>query len=40
VPVHYRKRVGRSKISGTVKGVIGAGSKILYTIGRHSFGHS
>ncbi len=34
VPVRYRKRIGRSKITGTVRGVIGAGSKILWTIFR------
>ena len=32
VPVSYRRRIGKSKVSGTVKGVIGAGVKILYTI--------
>ncbi|MEP7108570.1 MAG: glycosyltransferase family 2 protein [Ferruginibacter sp.] len=32
VPVNYRKRIGVSKISGTVKGTILAGYKILYTI--------
>lgn len=32
VPVNYRKRIGISKVSGTVKGVIGAGYKIIYTI--------
>ena len=32
VPVSYRKRVGRSKISGTVRGVAAAGYKILRTI--------
>lgn len=32
VPVTYRRRVGRSKISGTVRGVLGAGWKILGTI--------
>lgn len=32
VPVTYRKRVGRSKISGTVTGVIKAGFWIVYTI--------
>ena len=32
VPVRYRKRIGVSKISGTVKGTIMAGYKILYTI--------
>jgi uncharacterized protein len=34
VPVTYRKRIGRSKISGTVGGVLKAGSKILYCIFR------
>jgi len=34
VPVRYRVRIGQSKVSGTLKGVIGAGSKILWTIGR------
>lgn len=32
VPVRYRKRIGRSKVSGTWRGVIGAGVKILGTI--------
>lgn len=32
VPVHYRKRIGISKISGTIKGVILAGGYILGTI--------
>ena len=33
VPVSYRRRrVGRSKVSGTVRGVVGAGTKILGTI--------
>ena len=31
VPVRYRRRVGRSKISGTVTGVLKAGWWILYT---------
>ncbi len=34
VPVSYRKRIGKSKISGTVTGTIGAGAKILATIAR------
>ena len=34
VPVSYRRRIGVSKISGTVRGVILAGSKILFTIFR------
>ncbi len=32
VPVTYRKRIGASKISGTLKGTILAGHKILWTI--------
>ncbi len=32
VPVNYRKRIGKSKISGTLKGVILAGYYILGTI--------
>ena len=38
VPVSYRKRVGVSKITGTVKGTILAGYKILWTVFRYSFG--
>lgn len=37
-PVRDRKRVGQSKISGTVRGVIAAGWKILYVIAREAFG--
>ncbi len=36
VPVRYRKRIGKSKVSGTLKGVVFAGTKILYTIGREA----
>ncbi|HDY88658.1 MAG TPA: DUF2064 domain-containing protein, partial [bacterium] len=32
VPIKYRKRIGKSKVSGTVRGVIYAGTKILTTI--------
>jgi len=32
VPVNYRRRIGKSKVSGTVKGTFLAGYKILYTI--------
>lgn len=32
IPVNYRKRIGFSKISGTIKGTILAGHKILWTI--------
>ncbi|NDY42020.1 DUF2064 domain-containing protein [Dissulfurirhabdus thermomarina] len=38
VPVGYRRRIGRSKITGTVKGVVGAGTKILWTILRARLG--
>jgi len=37
IPVSYRRRVGVSKISGTVSGTIKAGYKILYTIFRYRF---
>jgi glycosyltransferase involved in cell wall biosynthesis len=36
VPVRYRRRVGRSKISGTVGGSVRAGVKILATVFRGS----
>lgn len=32
VPVRYRRRIGRSKISGTIKGTALAGSLILWTV--------
>ncbi len=32
IPVTYRVRIGKSKVSGTVKGTILAGHKILWTI--------
>ena len=35
VAVKYRRRIGKSKISGTVRGVIMAGFKIIWTIWRH-----
>ena len=35
VPVNYRKRIGKSKVSGTIKGTIMAGYKILWTIFRY-----
>ncbi|MFQ5731170.1 MAG: glycosyltransferase family 2 protein [Planctomycetaceae bacterium] len=35
IPVPYRRRVGVSKISGTVSGTIKAGWKILFTIARY-----
>jgi len=33
VPVGYRRRIGQSKISGTLSGTIRAGTKILWVIG-------
>ena len=32
IPVNYRKRVGVSKITGTISGTFQAGTKIIYTI--------
>ncbi len=32
IAVNYRQRIGVSKVSGTVKGTLGAGYKIIYTI--------
>ena len=32
VPVSYRKRIGKSKVTGTLTGSVKAGVKILYTI--------
>jgi len=37
VPVNYRRRVGVSKITGTVKGTVLAGYKILWTVLRYSW---
>ncbi len=36
-PVTYRRRVGESKISGTLRGTLGASVKILSTLARHDF---
>lgn len=36
VPVRYRKRIGKSKISGTVSGVLKAGWWILWTIFKYA----
>ena len=38
VPVSYRRRVGVSKITGTLAGTLAAGRKILWTIARCGFG--
>ena len=37
VPVHYRKRIGTSKITGTFTGTLKAGYKILTTLIYHRF---
>ena len=37
VPVHYKNRIGTSKVSGTFKGAIFAGVKILGWIFKYSF---
>jgi glycosyltransferase involved in cell wall biosynthesis len=37
VPVDYRPRIGRSKVSGTLGGSMRAGVKILATIARHAW---
>ena len=36
VPVRYRPRIGRSKVSGTLKGTLLAGAKILWTVCRYA----
>jgi len=38
VPVSYRRRIGRSKITGTVSGTFAAGAKILWTIAKLRMG--
>ena len=39
VPVRHRRRTaGESKVSGTLRGSIGAGRKIIWTIARHALG--
>jgi len=37
LPMRYRKRIGTSKISGTLRGTLSAGTKILYTIAKYGF---
>ncbi|QDT95134.1 glycosyltransferase family 2 protein [Gimesia aquarii] len=39
IPVPYRRRIGNSKISGTLSGTVKAGSKILYLIGKYGLKH-
>ena len=37
VPVRYRKRIGLSKISGSLSGSVKAGFKIIYSVFKYSF---
>ena len=37
VPVSYRARIGVSKISGTLRGSVTAGAKILWLLGRYAW---
>lgn len=37
IPVHYKNRIGVSKVSGTLKGSVMAGIKIIGWIFKHSF---
>jgi glycosyltransferase involved in cell wall biosynthesis len=37
VPVSYRVRIGDSKVSGTLRGTIGASRKIIWTLARHAW---
>jgi len=37
VPIDYRRRIGKSKVTGTIRGVVGAGTKILYLIFREAW---
>jgi len=36
IPVDYRRRIGTSKVSGTLSGAVRAGVKILWVIGREA----
>jgi glycosyltransferase involved in cell wall biosynthesis len=37
VPVSYRRRIGVSKVSGTLAGSVSAGAKILWLLGRYAW---
>ena len=37
VPVSYRSRIGVSKISGSLRGAVRAGTKILWVLGRYAW---
>jgi hypothetical protein len=36
VPVNYRERIGQSKVSGTIKGTVMAGYKILLLLFKYA----
>ncbi len=36
VPVSYRERIGESKVSGTIRGTLGASRKILWLLARYA----
>jgi hypothetical protein len=38
VPVSYRKRVGVSKVTGTIGGTVKASARILWILARYAFG--
>ena len=37
VPVNYKKRIGVSKVSGTIKGAVLAGIKIIFAVFKYKF---
>lgn len=37
VPVNYKKRIGKSKVSGTIKGTIMAGYKIIFAVFKYKW---
>ena len=37
IPVSYRARIGVSKVSGTMRGALGAATKILWLLGRYAW---
>jgi len=37
IPVDYHRRIGVSKVSGTISGTVKAGGKILWVIGREAW---
>ena len=38
VPVNYKNRIGTSKVSGTIKGTVMAGIKIIGAVFKYKFG--